>query len=320
MAPIGSGLKQVMVSPGQLLLFSAFFFIPTLSPALFGWLNGMAAIPVFYLLTVNGLKPGTRLLQASLLAAALGALLMHRMEVFLFSLTLIPLGYCLFHGAEQGDSAAVSGGKGVVVLALSWLVFWGILAAVTGTNPYRSLLAILDQGFVQSQEFYASKEAGLSPETVYTLQQVTKEVRETVPKLLPGLLAAVLVLTVWLNMLISNSLAARLPGGSFPWGKYANWQLPEQLVWIPIAAITLLLVGSGPIQYVGSWALLLSGLLYFFQGLAVCLALMERWNVPTYVRAILYFVLILQSYGLILLAFLGVGEVWFNFRQKIKQP
>lgn len=320
MAPIGSELKLGTLSPGQLLLFSAFFFIPTLSPALFGWLNGMAAIPVFYLLTAKGFKPGTRLLQASLLLAALGALLMQRMEVFLFSLTLIPLGYALFYGAEQGESAAISGGKGVVVLALSWLFFWGILAAVTGTNPYRSLLEMLDLGFVQSQEFYASKEAGLNPETVSTLQQVTKEIRETIPKLLPGLLAAVLVLTVWLNMLISNSLAGRLPGGTQPWGKYATWQLPEQLVWMPIVAITLLLVGSGPLQYAGSWALLLSGLLYFFQGLAVCVALMERWNVPTYVRAILYFVLILQSYGLILLAFLGVGEVWFNFRLKIKQP
>ena len=40
------GLKKNSFHPGQLLLFSAFFFIPALSPPLFGWLNGLLAVPV----------------------------------------------------------------------------------------------------------------------------------------------------------------------------------------------------------------------------------------------------------------------------------
>jgi len=318
MVTIGSGLNKYFISPRQFLLFSAFFFIPTVNPPLFGWLHGIAAIPVFYLLTVNGFKTGTTLLQRCLLVAGLGALLMHRLEVFLFSLTLIPLGYTLFKDSVEHKSAATSGGKGMVILGLTWLFFWGIYGAITGINPYKQLLEMLDFGFQQSLEFYMSKEAGLTQETVYNLQQVTQKVRETIPKLLPGLLAAVLIITVWFNMLFSNSLMGRLQKGNYPWGKYATWQLPEQLVWIPIAATTLMLVGQGYFQYTGGWLLLISGLLYFFQGLSVCITLMERWNIPAYVRGILYFVLIIQSYGLILLAFLGLGDVWFNFREKLK--
>lgn len=255
----------------------------------------------------------------SLLIAGLGALLMHRMEVFLFSLTLIPLGFTLYKGAMQRESAAVSGSKGLIVLGLTWLLFWGVYGASTGINPYKYLLELLDFGFQQSLELYSSKEAGLTPETVYNLKQVTEEVRATVPKLLPGLLAAVLIITVWMNMFFSNILGGRLSGGIFPWGKYASWQLPEQIIGMPIAAISLILIGQGYFQHVGSWLLLVSGLLYFFQGLAVCITLMERWNVPIYVRGILYFVLILQSYGLLLLAFLGIGDVWFDFRKKVEQ-
>jgi len=316
----GSGLEKFWVSPLQLLCFSVFFFIPTLNPPLFGWLNGISALPVFYLLTVNGFKAGATLLQMSLLIAGLGALLMHRMEVFLFSLTLIPLGFTLYKGSVNRESAAVSGGKGLLALGLTWLLFWGIYSAVTGINPYKYLLEVLDVGFQQSLAFYTSKEAGLTPETVYNLKQVTEEVRDTVPKLLPGLLAAVVIITVWINMFFSNLLGGRLPGRVFPWGKYASWQLPEQIIWMPIAAISLILIGQGYLQHTGSWLLLISGLLYFFQGLAVCITLMERWNVPIFVRGILYFVLILQSYGLMLLAFLGVGDVWFDFRKRAEQP
>jgi uncharacterized protein YybS (DUF2232 family) len=67
------------------------------------------------------------------------------------------------------------------------------------------------------------------------------------------------------------------------------------------------------------WMLLLSGLLYFFQGLAVCIALLERWNVPVFIRVVLYSFLIIQSYGVIILTFLGIGDVWFNFRQKTEK-
>ena len=243
----------------------------------------------------------------------------HRLEFFLFSLTLVPLGYSLFRSAANQESAAVSGGKGIAVLGLTWLVFWGIYGTVMGMNPYRNLLQMLDLGFQQSLEFYASKEAGLPPEMMYTLQEVTSGMRKAIPALLPGLLASALVITVWVNMVTSSSVAIRFCKGVLPWGKYSTWKLPEQLVWVSITAITFLLIGTGDLQYTGGWMLLISGLLYFFQGLTVFIALLERWNVPVYIKGILYFVLIIQSYGLLILALLGISDIWFNFRQRIEE-
>ena len=312
-------LKKYSFKPGKLLLFSAFFFAPALSPSLFGWLNGLLAASVFYLLTVDGFKPGVAQLRISLLIAGIGALLVHRLEIFLFSLTLIPLGCSLFKSAATRESAAVSGGKGVAVLGLTWLVFWGVYGAVTETNPYRYLLEVLDLGFQQSLEFYTSPEAGLPPEMVYTLQEVTRGIKKALPALLPGLLVSVLICTVWINMATCNSLMNHFRKGYFPWGKYSTWRLPEQLVWVPITATTVMLLGQGDLQYTGGWILLISGLLYFFQGLAVVIAMLERWNIPVYVRGMLYFVLIIQSYGLLLLALLGISDTWFNFRQKIEE-
>ncbi len=313
MVNTGPGLNKHIFPFGQILLFSAFFLAPTLSPLLFGWLNGLLAVPVFYLFNAKGLTSGIQQLRISLLIAGIVALLMQRLEIFFFSLTLVPLGYALFKSVAARDSAAVSGGKGIVVLGLTWIFFWGIFGAVSGTNPYNSLLEALDTGFQQSLKFYASNEAGLSQDTVYALQQVTSGMKQVIPNLLPGLLAAALVMTVWINMVFSNALIARLCNCDFPWGKYSTWKLPEHLVWAPIAGIAIMLAGY--LQYVGGWLVLLSGLLYFFQGLAVCIALQERWNIPIFIRVLLYFVLVIQSYGVLILTFLGMSDVWFNLRQ-----
>ena len=315
MLPTGAGWNRTDFPPGQLLLYSALFFVPALSPVFFGWMNGLLAIPVFYLLFTNGFKSGLARLRIILLIAGLGALLIGRLEVFLFSLTLIPLGYTLFKSADAGESAAISGGKGVVVLVLVWVVFWAVYGAVTGISPYRHLLDTLDLGFRQTIEFYESKEAEVPGETLYHLQQLTNDIREAIPKILPGLLASIVVVTVWINLAISNSLAQRLHNVPPPWGNYSTWKLPDQLVWVAIIAGAVMLLGSGLLQYAGIWVLMIAGLLYFFQGLAVCIALLERWKVPPYVRIILYFILVIQSYGLLLLAFLGVADVWFNFRR-----
>lgn len=312
------GLDIYSFNPGHLLLFSALFFVPALSPSLFGWLNGLLAAPVFYLLTVNGFRSGLKRLYLSLLVAGIGALLVHRLDLFLFSLTLIPLGCSLFKSAANLESAAVSGGKGVAVLGLTWLIFWGVYGAVMGINPYSNLLEMLNLGFQQSLEFYTS-EAGLPPEMVHTLQEVTIGMKKAMPALLPGLLASALVITVWINMVTSNSLAIHFCNGVLPWGKYSTWKLPDQLVWVPITAITILLIGTGNLQYTGGWMLLIAGLLYFFQGLAVFIALLERWNVPVYLKWVLYFFLIVQSYGMIILALLGISDTWFNFRQRIEE-
>lgn len=311
----GSGWWNFSIPPGQSLLFSGLFFLPVLSPSLFGWVSGLLAVPVFYLLTSNGYDAGKKILFLSLLTAGAGALLTQRLEVFLFSLTLIPLGFSLVKSAQANESAAMSGGKGLVTLCLTWLVFWGTEGVITETNPYSQLLKAIDLGFEQTLEIYTAKEAGLSPEMVHSLVQVTSAMRETMPRLLPGLLLLMLTMTVWINMLFVNNLTMRLAGIA-PWGSYIAWKLPEQLVWLPIVAIITILLGSGFVGDAGTWLLMIAGLLYFIQGLAVFNALMIRWKVPVFVRVIFYVLCFIQSYGLIILAILGLSDTWFNLREK----
>jgi hypothetical protein len=121
-----------------------------LNPQLFSWLHGLLAVPVFFALTTNGRQAGAALIWVSLLLAGLGALLLQRVELFFFSLTMVPLGYTLYHSADKRESVATSGGKGVAILSLTWLFFWGLYGVTAGFNPYVNLLKVLDFGFQQT--------------------------------------------------------------------------------------------------------------------------------------------------------------------------
>nr|WP_320012866.1 DUF2232 domain-containing protein [uncultured Desulfobulbus sp.] len=311
---LGLSRGNASIPPVLLFALSILFFLPVAAPSVFGWVNGFLAVPVFFLLQVYGTQKGSTVIRSSLVLAGLAALILQRIDIYLFALTMLPLGYVLHASASRGDSAAQSGGKGLMTLLLSWLVFWTGLGIVTSTNPYASLIQTLDLGFQQALEMYTAKDAGLAPEMVYNLQLITNNLRETVPRVMPGLLATAAILTVWMNMAAGNRFVARAQ--SAPWGPYEGWKLPDQLVWLPIVAIITVLIGDGTIRNIGLWFVFVSGALYLFQGLAVLLALLNRWHVPPFARIFLYGFLIIQSYSLIILALLGMCDVWFNLRHK----
>lgn len=298
----------------QLLLFSTLFFLPVALPTFFGWATGLFAVPVFCALAFSGPIAGKNLLYISLAIAGMGSLALQQVDVFLFSIQVVPLGFALYHSARVGESAVLSGTKGLAALVVTWLLFLGLYGAVAEVNPYQQLLLALDEALQQTLELSSSKEAGLSPEMVLGLNQTVEAMRETIPKVLPGLLFSMATVTVWLNMVVINNIAARITGTA-PWGSYATWQLPEPLVWLPVGAIATMLFGSGTVQEIAIWLIMFAGLLYLFQGLAVLMTLLTRWRVPPLVRTILYVVCFLQSYGLLLLALLGLIDVWFNLRK-----
>ncbi|MDD2466312.1 MAG: DUF2232 domain-containing protein [Desulfobulbus sp.] len=312
---LGLNLGKDGVPPALLLGLSVFFLLPVVQPALFGWLNGFSAAPLLYVLLTYGYSTGLSATRISLLFVGIAALLMQRMDIYLFTLTFVPLGFVLFSSARNKEAAAISGAKGLLTLGVSWLIFWTGYGVISGTNPYTLLIKALDLGFQQTLDVYNSKDAGLSPEMVYHLQIMTNSLREIVPRLMPGLLATAVLLAVWLNMVLGNRFVARHTHAA-PWGTYETWKLPDQLVWAPIAAIFTILVGQGLLKDLGFCLLLVSGVIYLLQGLAVFFALLKRWNVPSFARFLLYGILLIQSYSLLLLALLGLCDIWFNLRHK----
>jgi uncharacterized protein YybS (DUF2232 family) len=297
------------------LLVALFFFIPVLLPGLAGWLNGLLAVPIFLLLqTATGDKEAGLEIRNGLLMAGLGALLLGRLPMLLFTLTMLPLGYSLHISAGQRKDPAQTGLAGVLVLTMTWLIFWTVYGIASGINPYIGLLTDMDAFMGQIITVY--RESGeLPPEALYALEQLITGVRELLPRILPGILGGTVLITVVLNMVISRVLLFKLAPEKVCWPPYSEWRLPDKAVWLLIFAFALLLFGKGGGGSVGVSLAFATGLLYFFQGAAVIIHALNRWNVPRVARLFMYVILGLQRYGILLVVVAGIVDTWADFRK-----
>jgi uncharacterized protein YybS (DUF2232 family) len=312
----GDGQQQgAFLFTAQALLIAFFFLLPISLPSLFAWTNGLLAVPVFLVFQASvDERKATRQIRNGLLLASVGALLLNQLSFFVFSLTMPLLGYSLYRSVSQQKTPAAAGAEGSVVLAVSWLVFWSVYGVIAGVNPYSSLLAMLDSSLEQITRIYHTH-SDLPVDVLYHLEQIITGMREVLPKVLPGLLAGTVVLTVWLNIIISNALLRRLAPNKACWPQYSRWRLPDKLVWMLILAVALSLIGLDGLRETGYCLVIVSVLLYFFQGAAVFVHIMNRWNIPSFFRIIIYIILAFQSYGILLLAVAGIADTWADFRK-----
>ncbi|XCN75231.1 MAG: DUF2232 domain-containing protein [Candidatus Electrothrix aestuarii] len=297
------------------LLIALLFFLPIALPGLFGWLNGLLAVPIFLLLqTAAHERRAGEQMRNGLLMAGLASLVLGRIAMFLFTLTMLPLGYSLHLSSNRRQSPAETGMNGIITLGCTWLLFWAVYGTIAGINPYLALLGNMDAFMEQVVTVYRTN-ADLPAEVLYNLELIIAGIRELLPKILPGLLAGMVLATVSMNMVFSNALLRRLAPEKATWPPYGEWRLPDKVVWLLIFASALLLVGKGGVNNIGLSLVFISGVLYFFQGIAVVIHVLNRWNIPRAFRFLLYVFLVFQRYGMLLVAFVGVADTWADFRK-----
>lgn len=299
------------------IVFASAFLLPGLAPSLFGWISGLLSIPVFWLLTTYGQNRGAIVIRNSAVIAAVIALFSNLLASVLFSLTLVPLGYSFYKSSVTQEDEVRAGAKGVAILTVSWLVFWVAYGTVQGVNPYSSLLELLDTGFAQTYELY-SENKDIPVETLINLERAVTQIRLMIPRILPGILFSTVIFTVWVNLVGSITLLEKVKPGQLSWKNFKHWRVPEKLVWLPIVAGIALAIGEGLVRSTGLSLLIISSLIYFFQGLAVFVHFIDKWKVPIYLKIAIYGILILQSYGLLLLSVIGIADVWIDFRRRRK--
>lgn len=298
-------LKHLLVVTGALLL-------PGLQSSVFGWLYVVVPLLVFYYLCRFGSHVGGRyLLHGTLLALLAGLTLQVASQVMLI-LTLFPTGFILARSVVQGDAPAMAGLKGFIALSVSWLLFSGMYAVTAGNHPYPMLLQSINQGIDDALKYYQENEQ-VPAESYYLLAQTFLQIKERLTQLMPAILACLALITVWLAMVLGNRLLDKHTGKR-PWPEYQYWQLPEKLVWLIVVAAILALIPVPTARTIGFNILLVASLIYCFQGLAIFLFFLNKWQVPLFIRSLLYVIVVFQSLGTIFLSVIGLADVWFDLR------
>ena len=253
----------------------------------------------------------------ALLISGIVSISINQSWVFMTTLMMLPAGMTLAKAAKSiSGNPGRSGLSAFLVLLLCWCT-WGLVSRISEPRSpglYGNIIVSLDQGLVDAGKTLKDS-AQISPEQALELEATLAGLRTLLPKVMPGLLLTTLMSTVFVNMVVGQYLLRRKSSGISPWPPFATWRLPEPLVALVILAGVGLLVPVQLINDIGLNLLLVSGTLYFFQGLTLLTSLLNRWSVPGALRFLVFLLVLVQAYGIVLLAVAGLVDVWADFRK-----
>lgn len=151
--------------------------------------------------------------------------------------------------------------------------------------------------------------------------QTLSAIIDAVLRVQPAIEMATLLLTFVVAYRLSQGLALRLGlllPAPLPLSLWRPW---EELIWVLIAALGLSLLGDGLLADLGLNLIVLMGMIYGVQGLAVLRFFAQRQRVPLLVELLFYIGLFLVAgLAFLLLAGLGLLDTWFDWRRLRPTP
>ncbi|HXH10223.1 MAG TPA: DUF2232 domain-containing protein [Alphaproteobacteria bacterium] len=259
--------------------------------------------------------------------------LRHGLRMGCLALGLAGLCLALFFGIFQSLIFVAEYGVMAVVMAGAIRLRWSVektLGAAT-LAPFLvsglvmlSLLptADLDLGAIR-KHFEDNLSQALQPYLMEGDRATAEEVRAYVQeamghviRLLPALFVISTAVGAILNYGVVRLLWRRLQGPPwFPDLSFVQWTAPETCVWVLIASGVASFLPIPLLQSVGLNALLLCGLVYLAQGLAILFFYLNKASVAPIFRWIAYLLLVIQPLLLLGVAAFGLFDLWFDFRR-----
>ena len=143
-----------------------------------------------------------------------------------------------------------------------------------------------------------------------------QELVEVTLRLMPGMAYISLLLMAVFGYRVAQSLSVRT-GIPLPRAvPLRQWRLWDELIWVLVGALVLMMIGAGSPRTVGVNAALVMSSLYAVQGLASLRHLMWRLGAHRFLEAMVY-VLLAFTMGVSLpaLALAGLLDTWFDWRR-----
>jgi hypothetical protein len=198
-----------------------------------------------------------------------------------------------------------------------------LAAGLPWTITYPELVKGLDQHLVLGDRelIQKSREMGYQGERLRGLQRGLEDLATLRKRYLPNLLPTVLFLWMALLVVVGRDVSARI-AGRLKWpelsrARLSEWRLPDGAIWLVILGLGLVLAGV-ELWLPTAWTLLIvPGLGYCVQGIAVVESLLLLRGVsPSIITLTLLFVLIMALPVFVLATMcVGLSDVWLDFRR-----
>lgn len=297
--------KTLLGAAGSGVLFSASLAVP-----LVGFAAGfMAAVPLCYTRLAANRKAA---LLATLIAAVLISLSFKPLigVWYLAQCGLIGLLVPDFVLRGMHGTRALLWTTAIASAATALVAF--TLAASAGQDLLAMAKREIATGMEQALKLYEQQQ-GMSSQDLATIKQAMQTVATTLVRIFPALTTLNLLLVASVSLLFVRRMALSR-GLALNIAPFTEFRVPESLIWLLIAAGFGLLTKTTLVTTPALNILAVLSALYFCQGLAVLLTFAGRTAYAGILKVMLAIMLLVQPYLLPVVVFLGIFDLWGDFR------
>lgn len=307
-----SRLKEIFVPAGLVL---AIFLVSLVFP-LMGVVMGMISpTPLIYVYLQRGRSAGL---------ATIGV-------VFLTILLLMGVKPALIFFAEYAVLATIMAesirlrvpiGNCVLLSAISSAALSGFLLFLFFADKEMSLADLFQQQIRGNleQSIETLKGMGKSQAELDTMKGLVEKTAQTFAATYPAFLAVGSLICAVVNFNLVRFLLIRLSRATPDFmGKFSGWVLPDPFIWLFIFSAGSFFLPQNEIQVVGLNLFILTIAVYFLQGLAIVVHILEAKAIPLFLWFVVFILVMTQPLIMGIVAGMGLFDLWVDFR-KIKSP
>jgi len=233
--------------------------------------------------------------------------------LFLFCLEFGIVGLVISELFKRRISIGATIFLGTAAMLFMGAVFLFLAGISKGQGPFEMVLGYLQTNLGKTAAVY--EQSGLDQEKIEQIKLAFDFLSRLIARIYPGLIIVCTGLVVWLNVILGKPLF-RAGGLSYPaFGDADRWCAPEFLIWGIIGSGFALFLPSSGIRFVGENLLVVLAVIYVFHGLSILMFFFNKYRMPGWARAGIYFLIVLQQVFLFMLALVGLFDHWADFRK-----
>ncbi len=300
-------------------ILSALFFILSLSsiylPLVGIFLSFLSPLPILILTIRQGLK-------ISFFSTIIGALLIALFSNFFqgifvffqFGILGMVLGYTILKGFDIYKIFII----GVIVSLISKGIIIVLGMWITGINPLTINLSSMEKSLSSAFKMYSKM--GIPEESLKNIESSFKQALKFVKIALPSIFILASIFDVFLNYTVSSIILKKLEYDvpKLPRFRELRGSLTFAVGFFGGIILTIFFWHIPILYKIGVNLQLFFTIIFFILGISLVSYILYKFNVPSYVKILIYFLLIFQPLFAQITLWAGFLDVFFDFRAIIE--
>ena len=296
------------VGSAVILLFAS-ALLPVIGPVL----TLFTPLPFIFYATKLGRYDGLKIILLTILLIGLVSKLAGFPQMILLCIEFGLLGFTISEIFRRNLSLGLAIFWGTGVMLLIGAVVLIVIGLSKNMGPIELIVDYFKNSFQEAMNAYEA--SGSEQEDLLQIQEYAKILSFVISRIYPSLMVVGTGFVVWSNIIVSRGLF-RFGKLQYPdFGPMDRWSSPEKMVWVLIISGFAFFLPVAGVKLYAINIFIIIMVIYVFHGLSILLFFFKKYNVPPWIRAGVYILLILQQFLLIGLCLGGLFDQWLDIRK-----